>query len=241
MHNTQIYSHSFYAVVGTIFGASLACFTLLVFLQFHFYLFVGGIPPFARGGNLTHGDECFDFYDCTTKMCAINGTSFLPREIGCDDTIDAYIDRLPAWMIPEYKKFEVIFWRSVALIVASSISYCLFPLICGLLWKFAYSPLVIRNISRIFDVIILTLSFAACFVIKAALDQLNIFRPNLVWWMEDAIEMSSKFLLIITFGEAILISGGVIYNNYVQTYPDIVAFDPLSDGNDDTMNWRKER
>lgn len=241
MHNTRIYAHSFYVVAGTVFAASLTCFALLVFLQYHMYLFVGGLAPFARGGNFTNGDECFDLSDCSAKMCALNGTSFLPRTVDCNETMNAYMQRLPAWMIPEYEKFEVIFWRSIALIIVSSVSYYLFPALCALLWRMAYSPFVVRNTSRVFDVVLVVLSFTAAFLIKAALDQLNVFRPNLAGWLEEVIELSSRLLLVVVFGEVIIISGGIIYNNYVQTHPDILAFDPLNEGDDDTMTWRKER
>lgn len=239
MHNTQIYSHSFYAVVGIVFAASLTCFALLTFVQFHLYLFIGGIPSFSRGGNLTNGEQCFDLYDCAMKLCTYNGTLYTPNEMSCNDTVDDYIQRLPAWMIPEYKKFEIIFWRSVVMIATTSINYFLFPIICYFLWKMAYSPFIIRNVSRVFDVILAIFSLASCFVAKSSLDQLNVFRPNLVWWMNDVIDISSKLLLVVLFGQVIIIFGGLVYNNYIQKHSDIISFDPLIPDDDDTMTWRK--
>lgn len=240
MHNTRIYSHSFYLVIGTVFGVSLTCLALLVFLQYHMYLFIGGLAPFARGGNLTGGEECFDLYDCAAKLCVLNASSFFSTTEGCNDTMDAYMERLPAWMAPEYEKFSVIFWRSIAMIAVTAVAYYLFPFCCFALWKMAYSPFVIRNFSRAFDVLLVVISFATSFLMKTALDQLNVFRPNLAWWLEDLIELSGKLLLVLIFGEVIILAGGIIYNNYVQVHPDIIAFDPLNGDDDDIMTWRTE-
>lgn len=229
MHNTLTQGFLI-PLFGFLLALSQGFLLALLLTRYALYLFLSGLPGFAKGGLVNGTDRCFDLYSCAITICSANGTTFTPHEDNCAVNETSYQERMPAWMEFEYEKIYSTLVQNTVLGILVACLFLLFPLFTWSLSRCGVSPLRLRITGRIYCAILILGNLACCIVIPNSILELDQYKPIMASWVNDILLTSYRLTMGCIWLQSLGCNLLLIYNQLTQLHPDIEEFRPLLPG-----------